>query len=77
MFMLSSEPVPSQPYRISAEEIVAHMDAGQPMTVLDARSSKAWSDSRLKVCGDIRIDRDHLHIDPTWPKHRLTVVYCT
>jgi hypothetical protein len=77
MTMAGSEPGAAQPSRISAEEVVAYMEAGQPVTVLDARSSHAWSHSRLRVRGDIRIDRDRLHIDPSWPKDRLTIVYCT
>jgi hypothetical protein len=62
---------------MSAEEVVARMGAGQPVTALDARSPQAWGESRLKVRGAIRIDRDHLAIDPSWPRDRLTVVYCT
>ena len=75
--MTVSEPGVGQPYRISAEVAAAHMESGRPVTVLDARSPHAWSDSRLKVRGDVRIDRDRLHIDPSWPKDRLTVIYCT
>jgi len=75
--MTELQPGVSPPIRISAEEVVARLQAGQPMTVLDARSRQAWSESRLRLRGDLRIDRDHLHIDPSWPKDRLTVVYCT
>lgn len=60
---------------MSAEEVAAQLKVGQPVTVLDARSSQAWSASHLKVRGAIRIDRDHLHIASSWPKHRLTIVY--
>jgi rhodanese-related sulfurtransferase len=77
MIVAVSVPGATQPIRISAEEVAARMDAGQPVTVLDARSPQAWRESRLKVRGDVRIDRDRLHIDPSWPKDRLTVVYCT
>ena len=75
--MTESRTSVSKPIRISAEEVLAHIREGQPLTVLDARSQQAWSEGRQRVRGDIRIDRDHLHIDPTWPKDRLTVVYCT
>jgi hypothetical protein len=77
MTMTELPPGVSPPIRISAEEVVARLQAGQPMTVLDARSRQAWSESRLRLRGDLRIDRDHLHIDLSWPKDRLTVVYCT
>jgi hypothetical protein len=75
--MAALEPVGAQPYRISAEEVAARLEAGQPITVLDARSRQAWTDSGLRVRDDIRVDRNHLRIEPSWPKDRLTVVYCT
>jgi len=77
IIMVKADPAVSQPVRISAEEAAARLAVGQPMTVLDARSPKAWRESSLKVRGDIRIDRDNLVIDPSWPRDRLTVVYCT
>ena len=73
--MTVSEHGASQPYRIDAEEVVGQLQARQPMTVLDARSPKEWNASHHKVRDAIRIDRDHLHIEPSWPKDRLTVVY--
>jgi hypothetical protein len=75
MTVTISEPGVAQPFRISAAEVAAHMATGQLVTVLDARSAQAWSESRLKVRGAIRIDQDRLHIDSSWPKDRLTVVY--
>jgi hypothetical protein len=77
MTVAVSEPGVAQPSRMSAEEVVARLEAGEPVTVLDARSPQAWGESRLKVRGAIRIDRDCLRIDASWPKDRLTVVYCT
>ena len=67
----------AQAYRISAEEVLAHMQASRAVIVLDARSPQAWSESRVRMRGDIRINRDHLHIDLSSPKDQLTVVYCT
>ncbi|HVS38263.1 MAG TPA: rhodanese-like domain-containing protein [Gemmataceae bacterium] len=75
--MATLQSASAQPIRISAEEAAARMAAGQPMTVLDARSPEAWSESRQRVRGAVRVDRDHLRIEPSWPKDRLTVVYCT
>jgi hypothetical protein len=77
MTMAVSESGDAQPSRMSAEEVAARLEEGEPVTVLDARSPQAWGESRLKVRGAIRIDRDHLALDPSWPKDRLTVVYCT
>jgi hypothetical protein len=39
---------------MSAEEVAARTEAGQPVTVLDARSPQAWGESRQKVRGAIR-----------------------
>jgi hypothetical protein len=36
---------------MSAEEVAARMEAGHPVTVLDARSPQAWGESRQKVRG--------------------------
>jgi hypothetical protein len=64
-------------FRISAQAAANHVETGQPVTILDARSLQAWIESPLKVRGAIRIDREHFRIDPSWPKNQLTVVYCT
>jgi len=63
--------------RMTAADAKAHWETGQPMTILDARSPKAYAESDWKIKGDIRVDPEHLKIDPSWPKDRLTLVYCT
>jgi hypothetical protein len=73
--MTPSQSGATQLIRISAEDVMAQMATGRPVIVLDTRAPHIWSESRLKVRGAIRIDRDHLHIDSSWPKDRLTVVY--
>ena len=60
---------------IGAEEVKARLQGGVPMTVLDARNARAWESSPIKVQGAIRISPAGWHIDPSWPKERLTVVY--
>ena len=75
-------PVPEEvaaprPHRIDAEEAVGRLEAGQPVTILDARSEQAWFDSGLRVRGDVRIGAGPFRIDPAWPRDRLTVAYCT
>lgn len=58
--------------RIGVEQFKKRLEAGEPMTVLDARNKGPWQSSPVKVPGAIRWTS---HIDPSWPKGRLTVVY--
>ncbi len=68
------EPVAEQ-LRISAGEVKARLLSWVPITVLDARNDKAWETSPVKICGAVRVRPADWHIDPSWPKGRLTVVY--
>ncbi len=61
--------------RIGAGEVNARLLSGVPITVLDARNDKAWETSPVKIRGAIRARPADWHIDPSWPKGRLTVVY--
>jgi hypothetical protein len=61
--------------RISPAELKCWMDAGEPVTILDARNSKAWDSSAVKIRGAQRVSPDQPMVDPPWPKGRLTVVY--
>ena len=63
--------------RIEPMVLLAQMDSGESMLVLDARTSEAYAASDIRIPGDVRIDRDHLSVDPAWPKAALVVVYCT
>jgi rhodanese-related sulfurtransferase len=63
--------------RIEPQELKARLDAGEQATILDARSADAYDTSDQRIPGDIRISPDQIRIDPSWPKDRLTVVYCT
>ena len=58
--------------RIGVEEFKQRLKSGELVTVLDARNKEAWESSPVKVQGAIRWTS---HIDPSWPKGRLTVVY--
>ncbi len=61
--------------RISAEEVKARLLSGVPIVMLDARNDKAWETSSVKIPGAIRVRPADWHIDPSWPKGGLTVVY--
>jgi hypothetical protein len=62
-------------YRVSARDVLGWIAAGQPVTVLDDRSSAAYEGSRERIRGDVHVDHDDFRIDPSWPRDRITVVY--
>jgi rhodanese-related sulfurtransferase len=63
--------------RIDPSELLARMKAGEPVTILDVRSQKAWESSQEKIPGAVRVDKDNLEPPADWPRNRLTVAYCT
>jgi hypothetical protein len=63
--------------RISAAEAKRRIELGQPALILDVRAPKAWDSSDLRLQGAIRGAHDNFQIDPTWPKDRFTLAYCT
>lgn len=73
--MATSTQTTVQAPRIDARDLRAKMEAGQAVTVLDARAAKAWAASDKRIRGDVRVDPEHFHADPSWPKEQLTVVY--
>ena len=73
--MASSSTAPTQGLRIDPQELKDHLTAGDRVTILDARGLKAWEISNQKIQGAIRISPTSLHIDPSWPKEQLTVIY--
>ncbi len=64
-----------QSLRISVEELRTRLESGEAATLLDVRNDKPWATSPIKMAGAIRVRPADLHIDPSWPKDRLTVVY--
>ncbi len=63
--------------RIAADDLKARLESGDPVIVLDARAPKAWAEGDQRIRGDVRVDPEHFHADSSWPKDRLTAVYCT
>ena len=61
--------------RIGADEVNAWLQSGAPVTMLDVRNDKAWEATPVKIPGAIRIQPADWHIDGSWPKGQLTVVY--
>jgi hypothetical protein len=75
--MATSHRVTNRLLRIESEELKRRLDAGEHVTILDVRSLKTWDASDRKMRGAIRRTVDELNIDPSWPRDRLTVAYCT
>ena len=67
----------AQSLRISPADLKDRLEAGEPATILDTRNPHAWQSSDVKIRGAVRVDAHDLHVDPGWPKDRLTVAYCT
>jgi rhodanese-related sulfurtransferase len=61
--------------RISPADLKDRLEAGEAATILDTRNPQAWQSSDVKIRGATRVDAHDFHVDPNWPKDRLTVVY--
>jgi len=72
--MASSAAVES--VRIDVNDLKERLEAGEAVTILDVRGTEPWEQSTAKIQGALRLDPYHFHIDPSWPKDRLTVAYC-
>jgi rhodanese-related sulfurtransferase len=64
--------------KISAHEVKARMDRGDPMVFIDARNPKAWETSNAKLTGAIRVPVDEVdrHLRDI-PHDRSIITYCT
>jgi hypothetical protein len=40
--------------KVSAHEVKARMDRGDPLVFIDARNAKAWGESKVKIPGAVR-----------------------
>lgn len=61
--------------RIGVDEVKARLQPAVPVTMLDVRNDKAWEASPVKISEAFRIRPADWHIDRSWPKSQLTVVY--
>jgi rhodanese-related sulfurtransferase len=64
-----------QDLRIGADEVKARLASGETATLLDVRNDGPWETSAVKIAGAIRVQPADWHIDSSWPKDRLTIVY--
>lgn len=61
--------------RIGADEVKSRLQSGEPITLLDVRNDKAWEAIPVKISQAIRIRPADWHMDGSWPKDQLMVVY--
>jgi rhodanese-related sulfurtransferase len=64
--------------KVSAHEVKAKMDRGEPLVVIDARNAKAWDESPVKIPGAIRVPADEVdrHVREI-PHGQPIITYCT
>jgi rhodanese-related sulfurtransferase len=74
--VLRPDPDAELPLRMSVEELLARLEAGQPVSILDARNDEDWGGSGVKVRGALRVPHGQVPAG-SLPKDRLTVAYCT
>jgi hypothetical protein len=73
----SQAETPADVPRIEPADLKARLESKQPVNILDARSPAAWDASDVKIKGAFPVQRGQLEVSPSWPRDRLTVVYCT
>jgi hypothetical protein len=73
--MATASQTATQALRMSAEDAKRRLEKGEAATFLDVCNPKAWDTSNVKIRGAIRLDPNQPHVDPTWPKDRLTLIY--
>lgn len=73
--MTARQETAAEGLRIGVDEVKARLQPGEPVTMLDVRNDKAWKETPVKIPGAFRIRPSDWHIDASWPKGQLTVVY--
>lgn len=64
--------------KISAHEVKARMDRGDALVFADARTSRAWDASNVKLPGAIRVPVDEVeHHVHGLPHDQPIISYCT
>ncbi len=64
--------------RVTVDEVLERMRRGEPLAVVDSRSSESWSEADSQIPGSIRVppDRAAEFIERV-PKDRGVITYCT
>lgn len=64
--------------RITREELKTKMDKGQDIIVLDVRTERSYSGSKVKIKGAARISPDEIEAKyKDLPQDREIITYCT
>ena len=64
--------------RVTADELLARLDRGEPITFVDARREEEWRRSSEKLAGAVRLAPDGEDESlPMIPPGRAVVTYCT
>ena len=61
--------------RISPTDLLAKLEAGEPVTVVDVRNPMPWEKSPIRIRDSLRIDPLELPLDAAWSKEQLLVFY--
>ena len=73
--MIARQESVAEKLRIGVDEVKARLQSGEPITILDVRNDTAWDVTSVKIPGSVRILPAEWHLDASWPKGQLAVVY--
>lgn len=75
---MANTPGPAtQSVKLDPERLRQRLQSGERFTILDVRGKEPWEQSNEKIRGAIRVDPYNVRVDPSWPKDRPVVAYCT
>jgi rhodanese-related sulfurtransferase len=64
--------------RVTVDELRERLDRGEQFTFVDARNSKAWDESEIKLPGAIRVPANEAqNLVERMPRDRTVITYCT
>jgi rhodanese-related sulfurtransferase len=75
----STAPDALQATRVTADEVLARQERGEPLVFVDARSDDEWQASAEKLPGAVRLSpeiRDEEETLPLIPRNRGVITYC-
>ncbi len=67
-----------EPVRIDIDALKRKLDRGEPVFIIDSRSTHAWEESDVVIPGSIRLHYQEIegHLGEL-PRDRTIVTYCT
>ena len=71
-------PMPSEASRITVDDAYGRYDRGEPVLFIDSRNPQAWSESKVKLPGAIRMPVDEVRSHVVGiPRGKTMIIYCT